>query len=37
MDPVCYRDSDTKEETEGRAGGGSDEDVGEMEEDESLR
>lgn len=31
---VWFRDCGTKEKTEGRAGGGTDEDVGEVEEDD---
>lgn len=32
-----FRDHDTKKKMEGRAGGGTDEDVGEMEEDNFMQ
>lgn len=34
---VWFRDRDTKEKTEGCAGGGTDKDVGEMKEDDFMR
>lgn len=34
---VWFRDRGTKEKTEGRAGGGTNEDMGEMEEDDFMR